>query len=68
MPASRTAGSRQQVLDVLKTKGRVTNLTLNEVAFRYGARIHELRKEGHRIKSERLPIPGVWLYTYEGKR
>ena len=37
-------------------RGPATNVELNEIAFRYSARIEELRKAGHRI--EREPVAG----------
>jgi hypothetical protein len=38
-----------QILKALST-GPKTNRELNEIAFRYSARIHELRKAGHNIQ------------------
>ena len=44
---------RQKILDVLIERGEqgVRNTELNEICFRYGARIFELRKLGHDIKT-----------------
>jgi hypothetical protein len=49
----RSASQRQQILELLRERGSggVTNAELNEVCFRYGARIFELRKAGHKIKT-----------------
>jgi len=44
----RTSTQRDLILDAL-TLGPKSNLYLNEIAFRYSARIHELRKAGHNI-------------------
>jgi len=41
------------ILRLLKQKGELTNYELNRICFRYAARIHELRKEGHRIVTVR---------------
>lgn len=53
---------RQAVLNLLESKGTVTNIELNSVCFRYGARIHELREQGHWITTERRE-DGVWTFT-----
>jgi hypothetical protein len=44
---------RQQILDLLIERGEqgVRNTELNKICFRYGARIFELRKLGHDIKT-----------------
>lgn len=43
----------EKILALLKANGRASNYELNEtVCMRYGARIHELRKQGHRIRTE----------------
>lgn len=41
-------------------RGPATNRALNEIAFRYSARIEELRAEGHQIEWEpqRHPLTG----------
>ena len=41
---------KDRILDLLRRREFVTNAELNEVAFRYSARIHELRAEGHDIR------------------
>lgn len=43
----------EKVLHKLKQAGLagVTNYDLNQICFRYGARIHELREQGHDIKT-----------------
>jgi len=40
----------------------VTNEQLNSVCYRYGARIHELRNQGHNITSEQI-TKGLWQFT-----
>lgn len=63
--SSRAATQRAAILDLFIRYRAVTNKHLNGVGFRYGARIHELRRQGHRIKSLRGQ-QGVWTYVYEG--
>lgn len=41
---------KDRILDLLRRREFVTNAELNQVAFRYSARIHELRAEGHNIR------------------
>lgn len=50
----------ETILAMLRERPR-TNVELNAVCFRYGARLFELRKAGHRIKSTRLH-EGVWRF------
>jgi hypothetical protein len=53
-----------KILTLLKTNGSATNVELNRIAYRYSARIAELRKEGHDILTERLS-EGIFRYTYK---
>lgn len=54
------------VLGVLKRAdkeymdGWVSFRRLNNICFRYGARIHELRRAGHEIEKSR--VHGIWYY------
>lgn len=58
----------QKILEILQLKGTVTNAELNDrVCFRYGARIHELRRLGYVIRTTRIK-QGLWTFTYEGRR
>lgn len=45
----------ERILRLLKRRGKfgASNRELNSICFRYSARIHELRKEGHHIEGER---------------
>jgi len=54
---------RSEILDLLKARGSAgaTNTELNEIGFRYGARLWELKKEGYRIRTECL---GDGLYNF----
>lgn len=47
---------KQRVLELLKRRGEAgaTNDELNEIGFRYGARIYELRREGYAIGKQHL--------------
>ena len=65
--ANHNISKTAKVLRLLKEKRVVTNKELNTIAFRYGARIHELRREGHIIVSNNLG-DGLWSYHYLGVR
>lgn len=54
-----------RILKLLKSKHQVSNRDLNELAYRYSARIAELRTEGHQILTERVK-DGLFTYTYLG--
>lgn len=43
-------------------KGGATNRELNFIAFRYGARLKELRDQGHSIITERVNNDGLYRY------
>ena len=45
-----------RIYRLLKERGEngATNIELNEIAFRYGARIKDLRDEGSNIETKRL--------------
>lgn len=60
------ASRREVILRLLKEAGPAgrTNLELNEVCFRYGARLWELRKH-HRIDTLREG-PGIFRFVYRG--
>ena len=60
---ARRGSSRAAVLARLKA-GSATNVELNDICFRYGARIFELRRLGYRIT--RTPVSGGFCrYTLE---
>lgn len=46
-------------------RGPATNVELNAICFRYGARVWELQRDGYRITKAPLSR-GVWEYTLEG--
>lgn len=53
----------QRILSLFRAKGTVTNRELNEICFRYAARIHEMRANGHPITTKQIK-PGLYHYTY----
>ena len=62
-------GQRDKILALLQAAGPrgVTNLLLNEVAFRYGGRIFELRKLGWDISTV-CEGESVYRFVLRGKR
>lgn len=56
-----------RILKLLKSKGQATNRELNRIAFRYSARVADLRREGHNIVSVREK-DGLWRFVYKGHR
>lgn len=61
MKESQTA----KILRLLKIRGKLTNRDLNHICFRYAARLHELRRDGHIIVSNHVR-EGLWEYIYKG--
>ncbi len=63
--SSTTATQSAKILALLRTHGSVTSVELNKVAYRYSARFHELRQDGHQIQTIRdHPSPRVSTYLY----
>ena len=56
----RLAGQNKQILERLK-RGPATNRELNEIVFRYSARIFELREVGYNITTTQVKA-GLWRY------
>lgn len=54
---------KERILAALR-RGPVTNRELNSIAFRYSARIAELRADGHDIRTYRLPGRSDGLRVY----
>lgn len=54
-----------RILKLLKAKGSATNIELNRICFRYGARLLELRREGHDILTIQ-ESRGKFRYFYRG--
>jgi hypothetical protein len=63
--SSRRENSRDQILALLQAQRIVTNLELNQVCFRYGARLKELRDQGYDIVTGEKR-GGVVTYQYRG--
>jgi hypothetical protein len=63
--AQRLESAKARILARLQA-GPATNHELNGIAFRYGARLLELRREGHAITSEQVG-GGVWVYALAAK-
>jgi len=61
----RLATSKARILARLR-QGPATNAELNIICFRYGARIMELRREGHDIDKAH-DHDGVWVYRLVGQ-
>lgn len=64
---TRSDNAKARVLAALVEAGErgVTNDALNGICFRYGARIKELRDDGHCIDKAHV-AGGVYRYTYGG--
>ena len=64
----RCGSQRDEILSFLEARGPdgATNAELNEIGFRYGARLWELRRMGWRIRTESLG-DGLYKFTLLGK-
>jgi hypothetical protein len=51
----------QKVIDLMKRKEGASNGELNKIMFRYGAVIHRLRKDGHKIETIQIK-KGLYRY------
>ena len=57
---------KEKILKLLKeSPNGVSNFELNEICFRYGARIFELRKEGYPISSTHGKKQSEWIFKLE---
>lgn len=63
MSESLTQTSR--ILAVLKKRRKVSNFELRTIAWRYPARVLDLKKEGHLIRSIQESRT-LWYYLYDG--
>lgn len=55
---------QKRILRLLKQRPYVTNLDLNDICFRYTARIHELRNDGWNIQwasTDKRGVNKYWL-------
>ena len=69
-PTTKAPNHQEQILALLIERGLqgVTNVEFNrDVCFRYGARIYELRQQGHWIETVRFG-EGLFRFVYRGKR
>lgn len=57
----------ERILRLLKTKRRVTNVELFDIAYRYPARLLELRNDGYLIDSHHIK-DSLWEFVYRGHR
>lgn len=64
--ASRShAEQRDEILRLLRVNRTMTSVELNPIAFRYSARIYDLRQMGYDIRTIRNhPVPRVTTYEY----
>ena len=62
----RRATNADRVLAYLQQHRVASNAELLDIGgFRYGARVHDARQQGHRIRTEKL-AGGLTKYHYEG--
>ncbi|MEW1951075.1 helix-turn-helix domain-containing protein [Pseudarthrobacter sp902506025] len=54
-----------KILKLLKAKGKVSNFELRQIAWRYPARVLDLKHEGHLIRSVQ-ENKTLWYYIYDG--
>jgi hypothetical protein len=52
---------KQRILDLMAPRQWVHFRDLNDICFRYGARLYDLRKEGYEFE-ERRDDKGIWWY------
>lgn len=65
---ARRENNRDRALALLREKRRVSNIELVAIAgLRAGARVFELRREGHEIQTE-MADGGLCFYVYKGFR
>lgn len=66
MTTTKPLTQKDRILRLLRTHPSVTNADLNQIAFRYSARIEELRNEGHDIRWASIKgQPGLNRYWLE---
>lgn len=64
----RRKSNTHRILRLLKKKGHATNSQLIAIGgYRYGARLFELRQEGHVIVSVHVK-DGLWDFIYKGQK
>jgi hypothetical protein len=65
LPLNDKEAQTKRILRLLKTKHTVTNYELNKIAFRYSARIRNLREQGYIIVSNHVG-GSLWTFTFKG--
>lgn len=55
-----------KILAILKGKRRATNLELMKITPRAAARINDIKREGHLVRSVHVKGP-LWVYIYDGE-
>lgn len=67
---SRPLSKEERILRLLKRRGRfgASNRELNSICFRYGARIFDLRKDGHNIRTMRDSAGAFRFILEDGDR
>ena len=68
IPAGKALSQCDQILQLLRERGAagITNVELNAICFRYGARLWELRREGHSIRTENRGS-GVFAFVLDAQ-
>ena len=57
----------RRILDLFESKGEATNQELSRICLRYGARIKELRDDGHIIVISKM-TDTLFRYVYMGQK
>lgn len=63
---ARRKSQRQKMLEQFKEHGELTTADLMRIGTGCSSRLHELRKDGHKILAI-YEQPGVFRYVYKGK-
>lgn len=54
----------EKILNLLRSKKWVSNIELNDICFRYSARLHDLKKKGYIVEKKKHPDkPSIFLYS-----
>ncbi|MBB0995720.1 hypothetical protein G6024_01105 [Dietzia maris] len=66
-PRHHPQSTHARILKLLQKQRSATNRQLNTITFRYGARIHDLRREGYVVDTVR-EHDGLYRFFYRGHR
>lgn len=61
-PATRKPTQRERILALLADRRWHTTAELNEICFRYGARLFEMRRDGYVFDEERIGAGPLWRW------